>query len=96
MFGFSGRIVISQALDYDGQAVYTIPVTVEGLGLTTTKPLTINIVSVNEPHEVINLPDVVNISAATVKAGDQVSYRTISFILLLTLSNATFITHYIA
>ena len=69
---FKGQIKVLNALEFDHQPTYTVPVIVEGHGISTTEVLTINIIDTNDPHSISNLPEFIQISAATVKARDTV------------------------
>lgn len=62
-------------LDYETQSVYALSISVTGLGLTTDSTLTVNIIDVNEPHNFTNLPNSVDVSAASTSAGDEVRAR---------------------
>lgn len=66
------QVTTNATLNYEAQNTYQLSITVTVLGLSTTGVLSVNVIDVNEPLIITNLPKTINVAAASTSAGDQV------------------------
>lgn len=67
-------MIVSGTIDYEVQSVYQLTITVTGLGLSTSKVLTVNVIDVNEAHNIPNLPASITVPAPSTAADTEVCY----------------------
>lgn len=67
-------MIVSGTIDYEVQSVYQLTITVTGLGLSTSKVLTVNVIDVNEAHNISNLPASITVPAPSTAADTEVYY----------------------
>ena len=64
---YLGQIVVSPGLDYETAQSYELNITVEdSSGLSSTGILSVNVINVQEPPVITNLPDTVSVSEGAV------------------------------
>ena len=71
---YPGRISLAEPLDFETQHEHVIPIRVDGLGLFAESTLTVQVIDLNEPHQITNLPFEATVNAETAKEGDYICF----------------------